>query len=398
MAALRYLHAHCVISPNPSCNRCSCSYLNRGIGNFIQCSASASPPPNRGFDPKPRKPVKRKIKKSSPSPSSTVSNQALGLDLATSGDRKFASSDDLEFEQRLQTIRRSVLEQKKTVVEENGAIDYDAPTETKDSSSGLGVKVGVGVAALAFGLVFAFGDLVPSESVNPTEEDAKLGNNISREERTNLEERLKEFEGTLSTAPEDTAALEGTAVTLAEMGEYKKAAQLLEKLTEKKQQDPDVFRLLGEVRYENKDYEGSVVAYRSAEKASESVNFEVLQGLTNSLLAAKKPDEAIQVLMASRERLNNEKSSSTSQMRSGVDPLQIDLLLGKTYSDCGRITDALAIYDQIISSHPVDFRGYLAKGIILKEIGSKGDAERMFIQARFFAPDNAKVLVDKYSG
>lgn len=37
---------------------------------------------------------------------------------------------------------------------------------------------------------------------------------------------------------------------------------------QKRADDPDVFRLLGEVKYEIKDYEGSVVAYRSAERVS----------------------------------------------------------------------------------------------------------------------------------
>lgn len=57
----------------------------------------------------------------------------------------------------------------------------------------------------------------------------------------------------------------------------------------------------------------------------------------------------------------------------------------------------MSVYNQLISTYPDDFRGYLAKGIILKENGNVGDAERMFIQARFFAPENAKALVDKYS-
>ncbi|KAL4629279.1 hypothetical protein ACB092_05G295200 [Castanea dentata] len=39
----------------------------------------------------------------------------------------------------------------------------------------------------------------------------------------------------------------------------------------------------------------------------------------------------------------------------------------------------------------------LNNGIILKENGKVGDAERMFIQARFFAPEKAKALVDRYS-
>lgn len=34
------------------------------------------------------------------------------------------------------------------------------------------------------------------------------------------------------------------------------------------QTDPDAFRLLGEVKYEIKDYEGSVVAYRNAQMVS----------------------------------------------------------------------------------------------------------------------------------
>ena len=41
--------------------------------------------------------------------------------------------------------------------------------------------------------------------------------------------------------------------------------------------------------------------------------------------------------------------------------IQVDLLLGKAYSDWGHISDAVSVYDQIIFSHPDDFRGYLAK-------------------------------------
>lgn len=40
---------------------------------------------------------------------------------------------------------------------------------------------------------------------------------------------------------------------------------------------------------------------------------------------------------------------------------QVDLLLGKAYSDWGHVSDAVSVYDQLISSQPNDFRGYLAK-------------------------------------
>lgn len=138
---------------------------------------------------------------------------------------------------------------------------------------------------------------------------------------------------------------------------------------------------------------------------SKTLDFEVTRGLTNALLAAQRPNEAVQVLLASREQLNKEKfvissnepESSNLGEKSQIDPIQVDLLLGKAYSDWGHVGDAVSVYDQLISSYPNDFRGYLAKGIILKENGNVGDAERMFIQARFFAPDKAKALVDKYS-
>uniref|UniRef100_A0A0A0LE87 ER membrane protein complex subunit 2 n=1 Tax=Cucumis sativus TaxID=3659 RepID=A0A0A0LE87_CUCSA len=209
----------------------------------------------------------------------------------------------------------------------------------------------------------------------------------------------------------------GAAVTSAELGEYAQAASLLEDLIKEKSDDSDIFRLLGEVKYKLKDYDGSVAAYKSATKLFEDVNFEVLRGLTNSLLAAGKPDEAVQFLLDYRDNLNNVKLGEGKEMETklSIDPVQVDLLLGKSYSDWGHVSDAVSVYDQLISSHPNDFRGYLAKvclsfslflslshthdthGIILKENGRSGDAERMFIQARFFAPENAKMLVDRYS-
>ncbi|KAH1240077.1 hypothetical protein GmHk_07G018042 [Glycine max] len=274
---------------------------------------------------------------------------------------------DVDFEERLKAVRRSALEQKMAEEEkEFGAIDYDAPIPSNNTTIGVGTKIGVGVAVAVFGLVFAFGDFLPSGSVSPTEDSAVVNSKLSEEDKATLQSRLKEFEATLSNSPRDPTALEGAAITLAELGEYARAASLLDDLTKEKPNDADVFRFLGEVKYELKDYEGSVAAYKSSARVSKDIQFEVLRGLSNSLLAAKKPEE-------------------------------VELLLGKAYSDWGHVRDAVAVYDQLISTHPNDFRGYLAKGIILKENKNIGDAERMFIQARFFAPDKAKALVDRYS-
>jgi hypothetical protein len=46
---------------------------------------------------------------------------------------------------------------------------------------------------------------------------------------------------------------------------------------------------------------------------------------------------------------------------------------------------------------PDDYRGYLAKGMFLKDKGRKADAERMFMQARFYAPTSRQGFVKRMS-
>ncbi|XP_019243968.1 PREDICTED: uncharacterized protein LOC109223927 isoform X4 [Nicotiana attenuata] len=333
-------------------------------------------------------------------------NQAPRLSSMNDVGKAKSVASDPQFEKRLQAVKRLALKQKKAEEEKAyGAIDYDAPVESESTTIGLGTKIGVGAAVIVFGLVFALGDFLPSGSVSPTEEIASTDKRIAEDEKANLLKTLQQIEATLASSPEDSVSLEGAAVTLAQLGEYNRASSLLEDLIKKKPNDPDVYRLLGEVKYELKDYEGSAAAFRMSAMVSGTIDFEVLRGLTNALIAAKKPDEAVQMLLASRKRLNEEKTIGSSdgteksavKSKSDDDPIQVDLLLGKSYSEWGRVSDAVSVYNQLISTYPDDFRGYLAKGIILKENGNVGDAERMFIQARFFAPENAKALVDKYS-
>ncbi|KAL6137303.1 hypothetical protein ACLB2K_062595 [Fragaria x ananassa] len=325
-----------------------------------------------------------------------VTNQAPGLSSRFDGKVK-RNLGDIEFEERLKAVRSSALQQKKTVEkEEYGAIDYDAPVKSEKKKIGLGAQIGVGVAVLVFGLVFALGDFLPSSSVSPTEDAALTSNKLSEEEKASLQTRLKEYEATLGNSPKDPTALEGAAVTLAELGEYSQASTLLEDLTKEKPSDPEVFHLLGEVKYELKDYEGSVAAYKVSSKVSKDLNFEVMCGLANALLAAKRPDEAVQFLLASRSRLdadNPERKAASSTTGMQVDPIQVELLLGKAYSDWGHISDAVSVYDRLISSHPNDFRGYLAKGVILRENVKGGEAERMFMQQYATAQSKLSVLL-----
>lgn len=315
---------------------------------------------------------------------------------------------DKKFLEKVEAVRRSALEKKKA--EENKdyqAIDYDAPIESDKSTIGFGTRVGIGVAVVIFGLVFAFGDFLPYGSVSPSKESAVVKQKLSQEEEEKFKNALQGFQATLSESPNDPTALEGAAVSLSELGEYEKASTFLEKLIKVIPDKAEAYRLLGEVKFELKDYEGSSSSYRSALSSSDNIDFEVLRGLTNSLLAAKKPDQAVDIILLCRRKLNEKGQTGLADLEAtndngrqksqDIDPIQVDLLLGKAYSDWGHISDAISVYDKLITDHPEDFRGYLAKGIILKENGKAGDAERMFIQAKFFAPEAAKALVDRYA-
>ncbi|KAL6842244.1 hypothetical protein ACP4OV_027892 [Aristida adscensionis] len=356
----------------------------------------------------------RKPKDAAPEPSKVTTGSPKNRDqwvpeLRTGREGKSGKQVmDKQFLEKVEAVRRSALEKKKTEESKNyQAIDYDAPIESDKSTIGFGTRIGIGVAVAVFGLVFAFGDFLPYGSVSPSKESAVVKQKLSEEEESKFKSALEGFKATLSKSPNDPAALEGAAVSLVELGEYEKASTFLEKLVKVIPDKAEAYRLLGEVKFELKDYEGSSSSYKSALSSSDNIDFEVLRGLTNSLLAAKKPDQAVEVILSCRQKLNeksqtrvanledeNEKGAKKPQ---DIDPIQVDLLLGKAYSDWGHISDAVSVYDKLISEHPEDFRGYLAKGIILKENGKAGDAERMFIQAKFFAPEAAKALVDRYA-
>ncbi|XP_024376808.1 uncharacterized protein [Physcomitrium patens] len=339
-----------------------------------------------------------------------VSEQAPALDLEGTEEKEKAVVTNDDFEERLAVIRRKAKELKEAEEYRKFLpIDYDAPlpaSEVAKWTDSIGARIGIGVAAVVFALIFTLGDFLPSGSpsgVSSNQQQVEQPT-LPPEEAAKLKAQVEKFEETLKTSPDDRDALEGAGVTYAELGEYSKSATYLTKLVQKVPKDVEAQRLLGEVRYEAGDYAGSATAYRSAVRAAPKDTIGLLQGLVSALLADNKPSEAVGEMLAARTRLNaGPQSPPSSQEGSGnaddrVDPVQVEMLLGKAYSTWeGHTGDAIAVYDNLISSYPDDFRGYLAKGILLKDQGKDSDAERMFIQARYLAPPKAKGFVDRYS-
>ncbi|XAR74059.1 hypothetical protein NMG60_11008225, partial [Bertholletia excelsa] len=179
---------------------------------------SSDSKPSRGFGRQPENNKARKVttseqdgvsekRKRFTDQSGTI-NRAPGLGSQTQGDPSKIAMD-IQFEERLQAVKRSALEQKKNdESEEYGAINYDSPVELDHSTIGLGTKIGIGVAIVVFGLVFALGDFLPTGSESPTEEASVIGNKLSEEKKQNLQSRLQKYEAMLTASPEDQTALE----------------------------------------------------------------------------------------------------------------------------------------------------------------------------------------------
>ena len=87
---------------------------------------------------------------------------------------------------------------------------------------------------------------------------------LSKEQRGGLTKQLDDFEATLKADANNVEALEGAAVTAANLGEFKKAESLLAQLTTVKSDDVDVWRLLAETRAALKQTGPAVAAYREA--------------------------------------------------------------------------------------------------------------------------------------
>ncbi|BBN00875.1 hypothetical protein MPTK1_2g02840 [Marchantia polymorpha subsp. ruderalis] len=344
----------------------------------------------------------------------TIEEPVGAPDLLIAEDKPTNVLDEGDFERKLANIKRLAEEQKKVdEAKKFGAIDYDAPVPASPTALADNVfaKFGIGLAVIVFGLLFALGDNLPS--ISPKAEKAGLVEKmqLKPDERVKLEAQVKNLEEALQKNPEDRFSLEGAGVIYAQLGDFDKAAEFLSKIVQKSPRDVEALRLLAEVQGGKGDFDASIVAYRAAIRASPKESMTLLQGLTDTLIAANKPGEAVGELLAARTRLktsvqqgllpSNADDSTQGlnpQNYEQIDPIQVELLLGRSYAAWGKPGDAVSVYDELITRYPDDFRGYLAKGVLLKDQGKTADSERMFIQARYLAPPEAKGVVDKYSG
>jgi len=322
-----------------------------------------------------------------------------------------SGAQDEDFTQRLAALKASKPEMevkaqaaKRAAATKTGPLAMDgflenkpavvASTDDEVDNSRLPLQIGAFLSVVIFVFLYTQSDLQIATSGYRVKQSGDMG--LSEDLKIEFEREAMKFEAMLALDPEDPAGVEGAAVSYAKLGEFKKAEDKLEQLVRMRPSDVEAIRLLAEIKAEEGDFKASADRYQQA-LAFTPDNLELLRGYTTILCKDKKESQAIDVLTEIRPRAEGRGNTGiTGSADDPVDIVQLELLTGKVYGEWkGHSGDAVAVYNRLIENYKDDFRGYLAKGSILKEVGKTKDADRMFLQARYLAPEAAKVLVEQ---
>jgi tetratricopeptide (TPR) repeat protein len=108
-------------------------------------------------------------------------------------------------------------------------------------------------------------------------------------------------------------------------------------------------------------------------------NIRPLTGLVESLVSAKRSDEAIRLLQADLAKAP------------GRAPVQY--ILAEVYASAGRPESAIPVLEQITAAHPESVQAMLALGQLRQNTGKLDAAIADFQKARAAAPNNAQAVI-----
>ena len=142
--------------------------------------------------------------------------------------------------------------------------------------------------------------------------------------------------------------------------------------------------------------EDAVRAWTQALKIDDSSSFDALTGLVNADVALQRYSDALAAVTSFESAHVKELMGGGSV--GGLDATDAALLRARVLSQSGEAQGASNVYDALIEQRPEDFRPLLAKGLALKAAGRQLAADKLFLQARYLAPKEARKLVDSLIG
>lgn len=208
-----------------------------------------------------------------------------------------------------------------------------------------------------------------------------------------LEAQARGYELVLEREPDNQTALRGLIDTRIQLGDVAAVLAPLEKLVELNPTVTEYQVLLAQTKQQTGDLDGAAQIYRAV-LDQQPGDMNALQGLTALLVQQGRPQAAIGLLqeaLQTAERLQSEGDGTAP----GLDTTSMRLLLAQVYIENQQADQALAQYDEAITTAPEDFRPVLAKALVLRDQGDEEAAKPLFEQATAMAPAQFKDQIEQ---
>jgi tetratricopeptide (TPR) repeat protein len=203
----------------------------------------------------------------------------------------------------------------------------------------------------------------------------ETGSSISFDYLEELNKKAEGYQLVLDREPENETALKGLLETRIQQGDLASAVIPLESLANLHPELTEYSILLAQTKQQLGDYSGAKSTYQRLLTQNPS-NIQALQGMVNLLIPLEESETAISLL----------KKTLKQNTLTGDNLIAVQLLLGQVYALSDRSSEAIAVYDQMITANSQDFRPVVAKAIVLRDQGDAETATNLFIRALTLAP------------
>ena len=249
------------------------------------------------------------------------------------------------------------------------------------------VRIGSLLAAIALAIVF-----IPTDLTFNAIGSKQVQEKYRKEALEDIEKQKEELNKVLESTPNDPELLKQQAKNFLALDDYPSALPLMEKLVSLEDTEANSMAIAEVWNLDGQPARALTVLKEYADKhindASGPPSASFLKALTDSLSKNNRQGVALAYVDA-----------FVKKNPTDIDDVDAELLKARVYSGWkGKGKEAEKAFSDVVENHPEDFRGYLAKGVFMREIG-RPDASSMFKQAEALAPagDTKAVVKDVIS-
>ena len=250
------------------------------------------------------------------------------------------------------------------------------------------VRIGSLLAAIALAIVF-----IPTDLTFNAIGSKQVQEKYRKEALEDIEKQKDELTKVLESTPNDPELLKQQAKNFLALDDYPSALPLMEKLVSLEDTEAnsmaiaEVWNLDGQPERALSVLKDYADKHLSDSSGQPSASF--LKALTDSLSKNNRQGVALAYVDAFVKKNPGD-----------IDDVDAELLKARVYSGWkGKGKEAEKAFLDVVEKHPEDFRGYLARGVFMREIGRPDEASSMFKQAEALAPagDTKAVVKDVIS-